>query len=250
MENSFSIIDILETSWGITKKNFLLIIGYSLVAFITIAIVQFIYMGLATSQNVILSTIGFFAFLIVNSMANLGFYKLIFRLIDEEEEDFSVKKVIPSWKNILSFVSITLLLGVIVATFTVIYTQLLKNDSFTHFVETIKSNSLYLESLAVFAFILLLLATMRFMFFPCFIVDDDSTGFESLRQSRALTQDNLMKIMVVLALVVGFIALGFLALGIGIIVTYPFTNVILIVTYRRLVNNYISEHPEEKKVGL
>jgi uncharacterized membrane protein len=81
-------------------------------------------------------------------------------------------------------------------------------------------------------------------------VDDDSTGFESLRQSRALTHDNLIKIMVVLAMVVGFIALGFLALGIGIIVTYPFTNVILIVTYRRLVNSYISEHPEEKKVGL
>ncbi|MBK0383513.1 hypothetical protein I5M32_11145 [Pedobacter sp. SD-b] len=249
MEQSFSVLDILETSWDLTKKNFLIIIGYSLVAFITIALVQLIYMGMVASENVILSTIGFFSFLIVNSMANLGFYKLIFRLIDEEEEDFSVKAVIPSWKNIFSFVSITLLIGVIVATFTLVYTQLLKVGSFADFVETLKGKPIYLESLAVFAFILLLLAAMRFMFFPCFIVDDDSTGFESLRQSRALSQDNLIKIMVVLALVVAFIALGFLALGIGIIVTYPFTNVILVVTYRRLVNDYINEHPEEQKVG-
>jgi uncharacterized membrane protein len=90
-----------------------------------------------------------------------------------------------------------------------------------------------------------MMLTMRFMFFPCFIVDDDSSAFESLRQSRTLTQDNLLKIIAVLGIVIGFIALGFLALGVGIIVTYPFTNIILVVTYRKLVNNYTAEHQEE-----
>ena len=84
------------------------------------------------------------------------------------------------------------------------------------------------------------------MFFPCFIVDDNSSSFESLRQSRELTFHNLTRIITVLLLVIGFIVIGFLALGVGIIVTYPFTNVILVVTYRKLVYSYGVEHPGEQ----
>jgi uncharacterized membrane protein len=137
------------------------------------------------------------------------------------------------------------LLGLIVTTLTLIYTKLIEIDFFNEIVNVFKSNTTYLEILAVIAFLLLMMLTMRFMFFPCFIVDDDSSAFESLRQSRTLTQDNLLKIIAVLGIVIGFIALGFLALGVGIIVTYPFTNIILVVTYRKLVNNYTAEHQEE-----
>lgn len=238
MRTSFSVIEVLETSWEITKKNFLVIMGYSLIAFILLAIIQFTSMFLMGSQNGMLSFLGLFLTLIINSMATLGFYKLTFHLIDKEEEEIEIKSVIPSWKNISSFITLTLLLGFFVATFNLIYQKSLTVDSFNDFVETVKASPLALEILAVIAFILLMLIAMRFMFFPCFIIDDDSTSFESLRQSRQLTQDNLLKIITVLLMVIGFVILGFLALGIGIIVTYPFTNVILVVTYRKLVNSY------------
>ena len=245
MDKSFSVIDILQTSWDITKRNFIVILGYSVVAFVVLALVQYSSMFIMTIQNSFVSMIGLFAILIANSIATLGFYKLTFRLIDQEEEDFSVKEVIPSWKNISSFMSLTLLLGLIVTTLTLIYTKLITIEEVNHMVKIIRGNDLYLEILAVIAFILLMMITMRYMFFPCFIVDDDSSAFESLRQSRTLAQDNLLKIIAVLGIVIGFIALGFLAFGVGIIVTYPFTNVILVVTYRKLVNNYRSEIPEE-----
>lgn len=245
MRTSFSVIEVLETSWEITKKNFLVIIGYSVVAFILLALIQFTSMFLMGSKNSLLSFIGLFLILIVNSMATLGFYKLTFHLIDKEEEEIEVKSVIPSWKNISSFITLTILLGFFVATFNLIYQKLLTVESFSDFVETIKTSPLALEVLAVVAFLLLMLITMRFMFFPCFIIDDDSTSFESLRQSRQLTQDNLLKIITVLIVVIGFIVLGFLALGIGIIVTYPFTNVILVVTYRKLVNSYMQDQDQE-----
>jgi uncharacterized membrane protein len=248
MDKSFSVIDILETSWEITKKNFVVIIGYSLVAFVVLAIVQFASVFLMGSQNGLLSFIGLFSVLVLNSMATLGFYKLTFHLIDKEDEEMEVKSVIPSWKNISSFITLTLLLGLIVASFNLIYEQLLTIDQFKQFVEMVKSSAFALEVLAILGMLLIILVTMRFMFFPCFIVDDDSGSFESLRQSRQLTQNNLLKIITVLLVVLGFIILGFLALGIGIIITYPFTNVILVVTYRQLVNSYSDEQEEETPI--
>lgn len=244
MDRSFSVIEVLETSWEITKKNFVVILGYSLVAFLVLAIIQFTSMFLM-SQNGILSFIGLFLVLIVNSMATLGFYKLTFHLIDKEEEEIEVKSVIPSWKNISSFITLTLLLGFIVATFNLVYQQLLTISSFNQFIALLQDSPVAIELLAVIAFVLILLVAMRFMFFPCFIIDDDSSSFESLRQSRQLTHDNLLKIVTVLLVVVGFIILGFLALGIGIIITYPFTNVILVVTYRKLVNSYVNDEEEQ-----
>jgi uncharacterized membrane protein len=244
MEKSFSVMEVLETSWEITKKNFVVILGYSLVAFMLLAIIQFTSMFLM-SQNGVLSFVGLFLVLIINSMATLGFYKLTFHLIDKEEEDMDIKSVVPSWKNISSFITLTLMLGFIVATFNLIYQQLLTISSFHQFVEMMKASPVAVEVMAVVAFILIMLVAMRFMFFPCFIIDDDSSSFESLRQSRQLTQDNLLKIITVLLVVIGFIILGFLALGIGIIITYPFTNIILVVTYRKLVNAYVNDEEEQ-----
>ena len=244
MDNSFSVIDILETSWEITRKNILVILGYSLAAFALLASVQFLLFFIMTIQNEFVNMVGLFVILIANSIATLGFYKLTFNLIDHEEEKISWNTFIPTWRNISSFMSLTLLLGLIVASLSLFYTKLNSITSFYQIMQIILSNPTYKGFAAVIAFSLLMIIAMRFMFFPCFIVDDDSSSFESLRQSKTLTQDNLLKIIAVFAIVIGFIALGFLALGVGIIVTYPFTNVILVVTYRKLVNNYTIEHPE------
>ena len=251
MERGFSVIEVLETAWDITKKNFIVIVGYSVMAFISLFVVQFVSTFLIASSNVFINFLTLFFVLIINSIATLGFYKLAFHLIDHEEEEVTFSSVIPSWQNISSFISLTLLLGFIVATLNLIYVKLNTLESFSEFVETIKDSPALVEILAAVALILVFLLTMRFMFFPCFIVDDNSTSFESLRQSRQLTENNLMKIITVLLVVVGFIVLGFLALGVGIIVTYPFTNIVLVVTYRKLVNIYgvIPEANESSEEG-
>ncbi len=246
MDKSFSVIDVLETSWDITRKNFLVIIGYSLLSVVSIAIFNFIYLFSIETNIDIFKLVGFIIFLIVLSTSNLGFYKLVFTLIDnDDDDDFSIKSILPTWKNIFSFIILVLIFSVLVVFFSIIYKELLNVTLFDDFINFIKADKLYFGVAAFIAFLLILIMSMRFMFFPCFIVDDDSSAFESLRQSRTLTQDNLLKIIAVLGIVIGFIALGFLALGVGIIVTYPFTNIILVVTYRKLVNNYTAEHQEE-----
>lgn len=249
MSNNFSVIEVLETAWDITKKNFIVIIGYSLAAFLSLFVVQLTATFLIGSANMLVNFIILFSVLIINSMATLGFYKLAFHLIDHEEEEVRMSSVIPSWQNIVSFISLTLLLGFIVATFNLIYQKLTTVDSFNDFVETVQNSLAATEILAAIALMLLFMVTMRFMFFPCFIVDDNSTAFESLRQSRQLTENNLLKIITVLLVVVGFITLGFLIFGVGVIITYPFANIILVVTYRKLVNTYgeLSEETESQE---
>ncbi len=244
MDSAFSVFEILKTSWDITRKNFLIIIGYSVLAFISLVALQFALVFLMSVKNNLLNFAGMFIVLIINSVATLGFYKLIFHLIDNETDDFNFNDVIPSWKNIWSFITLTLLLGLVVTTGSIIYKQALNVDSFNNLILQAKNNAIFLQILGFLVFVIFLLIMMRYMFFACFIVDDNSASFESLRQSRQLTKDNLLKIITVLMMVIGFIVLGFLAFGIGIVITYPFTNVILVVTYRKLVYNYEEEHPE------
>lgn len=246
MKNSFSVKEVLQTAWDITRNNLLLLMGYSAVAFVSLFLLQLLSVFVMSSGNTFVNFIGLAIILLGNSVATLGFYKLTFKLIDDNEaDDFDFKSIIPSWKNISSFISITLLLGFIVSTITLIYTQLLKQNTFASYVETVKTTPYLIGILGFIVFVIFVLAIMRFMFFPCFIVDDDSSSFHSLSQSRELTYGNITRIVTVLLLVIGFIVVGFLAFGVGIIVTYPFTNVILVVTYRKLVYSYGVENPGE-----
>lgn len=249
MENSFSVKEVLQTAWHITRNNLLVLLGYSAVAFVSLAVLQFASIYIMSTNNAALNFAGLAIVLVGNSIATLGFYKLTFKLIDDNEnDDFDFKTIFPSWKNISSFISITIFLGFVVSTLTLIYKQLLPLSAFQSFVHTAKETPFFMGALGLLAFLILVLAIMRFMFFPCFIVDDNSSSIDALRQSRELTYNNITRILTILLLVIGFIAAGFLCLGVGIIVTYPFTNVILVVTYRKLVYSYGVQHPGEQLV--
>ncbi|TAF43635.1 MAG: hypothetical protein EAZ51_08370 [Sphingobacteriales bacterium] len=247
MKNIFSISEILKTAWDITRKNILVIFGYSAAAFVSLGLLQLVFIFVSSLGNSFFNFLGLTIVLIGNSIATLGFYKLTFKLIDDNEaEDFDFKTIFPSWKNISSFISITILLGFVVSTITLIYTQLLRINTFKLFINNAVETPYLMAALAFFAFIIFVLAVMRFMFFPCFIVDDNSSSLHSLRQSRELTYGNITHILTILLLVIGFIAVGFLCFGVGVIVTYPFTNIVLVVTYRKLVYSYGVQHNDKQ----
>ncbi|RYE11870.1 MAG: hypothetical protein EOP44_00205 [Sphingobacteriaceae bacterium] len=66
-------------------------------------------------------------------------------------------------------------------------------------------------------------------------MDDNSGPIESLRQSRILTKHHLLHLLALLGIMVLVIASGFFLIGKIVLVLFPFVNVILIVTYRKLV---------------
>ena len=145
-------------------------------------------------------------------------------MIDSEYYEFEFSQIIPTVKMVLSFIAICLLLAFAIVTLNIIIDQGLKNYS--------ENTTKIVHVLEV---MLILYAALRYMFCACFIVDDDSGPIESLRQSRLLTKSHMLHLLALLGIIVLVIAIGFFLAGKIILVLYPFVNVILIVTYRKLV---------------
>jgi hypothetical protein len=85
---------------------------------------------------------------------------------------------------------------------------------------------------------------LRIMFFNTFIVDDHSGPIESLKQSFQLTKGVVLKVLVILAIILLLIALPakvaqyYPLVSVTIVFTYPFVNIILAVTYRKLIYSH------------
>lgn len=223
MYHPFSIKEAIKTAWDITKKNFLTIIVYSAIVAVLLVIVQFVNLFMVATDKLGMKVMLFFLLMIIQAYATLGLYKLIFTLIDSEYYEFEFYQLMPTLKMVFSFIVISLLLATTVVTFNFATSLSLKNYP------------VILQVIQVTGVILLLYVLLRCMFCACFVVDDDSGPFESLGQSFRLTENNLGKILLILLIVIGLIAIGFLTLGIGMILTFPFVNVILVVTYRKLI---------------
>lgn len=227
MYHPFSIAETIKTSWDIIKKNFVTIVVYSALAVVALVFIQIVNIIFNSTSDFIVKVLLFFLLLIMQGYTTLGLYKLIFTLIDSEYYEFEFKQVIPSIGMVASYIAISLVFAFLLTTYNVFviniwlvnYPQVQQAAEFV--------GALFLIYMAV-----------RYMFCICFIVDDDSGPFESLNQSFHITKGNLGKIILILLICIALIFVGFLALIVGIIITYPLLNVILIVTYRKLIYSH------------
>lgn len=227
MYHPFSVADTIKTAWDIIKKNFVTVIIFSALAVVALIIIQLINFLFNATSDFTIQIILFLLLLLMQGYTTLGLYKLIFTLIDSEYYEFEFSQIVPSIRMVLSYISISLIFAFIVTTFNVfvIDTWLSAYPATQNVVKMI-------------GVLVLLYLALRYMFCVCFIVDDDSGPFESLKQSFNITQGNLTKIILILLISIALIALGFLALVIGVIITYPLVNIILVVTYRKLVYSH------------
>ena len=227
MYHPFSIAETIKTAWDIIKKNFVTIIIYSALAMVALTVIQLGYFIFNSTSDFSIQIALFFLLLIMQGYTTLGLYKLIFTLIDSEFYEFEFSQIVPSMRMVLSYISISLIFAFIVTTYNVfVIDTWLKNYPDTQRVANISGS------------LILLYLALRYMFCVCFIVDDDSGPFESLKQSFHLTKGNLTKIILILLISIVLILLGFIALIIGLIITYPLVNIILSVTYRKLVYSH------------
>ncbi|PTQ97015.1 glycerophosphoryl diester phosphodiesterase family protein [Mucilaginibacter yixingensis] len=227
MYHPFSVAETIKTSWHIIKKNFVTITVFSVIAVIILALIQVINFFYQSTSDFTVQTILFFLLIFIQGYTTLGLYKLIFTLIDSEYYEFEFSQIIPSLRMVVSFITISILFAFIVTTYNFFIVEIWLKE--------------YPALQAVFRTIgvlTLMYLVLRYMFCVCFIVDDDSGPIESLKQSFQLTKDNLGKIVLILLISIGLIVLGFAALIVGVMITYPLVNVILIVTYRKLVYSH------------
>jgi hypothetical protein len=222
MYHPFSVTETIRNAWGITKKNFAVIIVYTLIAIVIFMgfgfVVKFILIDpVLDVVAAIVSTVGL-------SLIFLGFIKLVFRLIDKEYYDFDFIDIVPKFKMLYSYV----ILLVIVSTLAVFVSNTIKqmDDSMIKYLLGIFSG-LFVEIFFLFYFPLC----------ACFIVDDDSGPFESVAQSFHLIKGNFWKYFILFLFIEALVLVGSFTV-IGLIFVVPFVNILLVVAYRKLIYSH------------
>jgi uncharacterized membrane protein len=222
MYHEFSVIETIQTSWKVLKKNFAVITVFSLAAFIIVFILGFVTYNIFTDD--VLASISVIVLLIGISFVFLGFNKLIFRLLDKGMYEFELRDILPTIKMLFSY----LLLLIIISALSVFLSHLIQNI-----------NSEFTQS--VFGILIGLFFQFFFIFyFPictCFIVDDASGPFESVGQSFQLIKGNFFRYFILFVLIEVFLFVASLTL-IGIIFVVPVVNIVLVVAYRKLVYSH------------
>jgi len=231
MYHPFSIAETTIAAWNIFRKNFITIIVYSLVSFILLAIIASVIEFVIPSESFWSRMAGSFLLLFVQAYTTLGLYKLIFTVIDSEYYEFEFSQVLPSFRMIISYIVVVFLIAFMI---TNLQFLLIRLDNYPNIQSTIQG----------IATIIGLYLALRIMFFITFIVDDHSASIESLKQSFQLTKGYMLKVIVMLLIILALIALPALLavvypiISIAIVFTYPFVNIILAVTYRKLVYSH------------
>jgi hypothetical protein len=231
MYHPFSVSDTIKTAWYIFKRNFITITVFSVISFILLYLLE-ISIELIVSPEAFAGKM-FVSFLLILTQAytTLGLYKLIFTLIDSEYYEFEFRQVIPGFKMIISYLAVAFILAFVITNFAIL-------------VEYLGNYYIVDEIIKIAGLIIALYLFLRIMFFNTFIVDDHSGPIESLKQSFKLTRGYILKILLILLVILFLIGLPaqiseyYRFVSITFVFTYPFVNIILAVTYRKLIYSH------------
>ncbi|QJD97355.1 hypothetical protein HH214_16515 [Mucilaginibacter robiniae] len=251
MYHPFSIGETIRTAWDVIKKNYISLIVYSIISLICYEVISFISNFIMVYDNMY-SKIAFILFMmLIQSYLALSFYKLILTLIDREYYEFEFRDIVPSFRMALSCVTIGIAYTFFIGSIIFINFLLRDRPEITNILDKV-------EIIGV-GYLLI-----RSIFCLCFIVDDDSAPFESLRQSFAITRNNFFKIIALILIVLAFVALLLLIINLiitlffdmdsessgyaikvaGILwfaISFPTVQVMIMATYRKLVYSYKDE---------
>jgi hypothetical protein len=231
MYHPFSVAETVKAAWDIMKKNFIVIIVYSVISFILLSVLAFIIGFVVSPEEFLGKTLVAFILIIVQAYTTLGLYKLIFTLIDKEYYEFEFSQTLPNVKMVFSYLAVIFIFAFIVTNYSIL-------------VESLKNHPKIQEGTEAVGVFVLLYLILRVMFFNTFIVDDNSGPIESIKQSFQLTKGYFIKVLIMLLIIILLIFLPakisqyYPVVSITIMFTYPFVNIILAVTYRKLVYSH------------
>jgi len=248
MLHPFSIIGTLKLSWAVLRKNFVTLIIYSIVSLFVYGFLNVLSILLFINDSLVSQLVLFFVQILIQSYLTLSFYRLILTLMDKEYYEFEFKEIMPTFKMAFNFI-------VVIIAYTLLVAILYCVNRFLEPYESI----LFIFHLLEMALVLFLL--VRSIFCVCFIVDDDSHPLESLRQSFGITSGNFFNtlfigviIMVIMIVtLIPFVSIlslfrpsrdniDFLikiSFYLWFVVAFPMVQVIIMVTYRKLIYSHL-----------
>ena len=231
MYHPFSVADTIRSAWNIFRKNFVTIIVYSFISFFLLGVLGLIIGFIYSPEDFWGSMIVTFILIWLQAYTTLGLYKLIFTVIDSEYYDFEFIQVIPKAKMVWSYLAVVFIFAFLVTNLGILIDYYEENPDVQFVIEVI-------------AGCVGLFLALRIMFFNTFIVDDASGPIESIKQSFELTRGYILKVLLILVIIILLIALPaklsqyYPVISVAIIFTYPFVNIILAVTYRKLIYSH------------
>jgi hypothetical protein len=225
-------------AWNFAKKNIWILLGFTALQFVVILMITTFLTGTLGGesttavilQNVILS--------LFDAFFTVAFYQVIFKQIDEEGEP-EFPDFVPNLMKALNFVLVKIIIGVIL----VFLIGIISSVYFLNTPDIDTTDVLSLKLLPVFLLIAVPVTyfTIRLCFVVCFIVDQESGASEAISQSWTLTKNHFWLIFVLFLVIFALNILGAMALFVGLLFTVPLSSIILIITYRQMVNHYAEE---------
>ncbi|MBP9716356.1 MAG: hypothetical protein KBD51_00235 [Candidatus Levybacteria bacterium] len=195
----FDKIGLIKHAWELVKKN-AKFIAILMVAFVVYQIVQGVVQGFFGEG--LLASLVSLGFTVLTLFFQIGFIKIILKLIDGHKAEISELWAYPQY--LLRMIGASIVYGLIV----------------------------------MVGFILLVIPgiylALRLQFYSYYIVDKNAGALDSLRMSWKATDKNVINIFLFMLLIIGINILGALALLVGLLITIPVSIIAVTLLYRKL----------------
>ena len=198
----FSKGEAVRFGWDTTKRYIGFFIGLVIV-YAALIYVPPIFIAEAIWDHVpVLSITVRVAYLVLSAIIGLGFIRITLRLYDHEKTGLS--DLFSCYPLFLSYLLSSFLYGLIVLCGTILF------------------------------IIPGVIWSIKFYFYPYFIIDQGCGPLEALKKSAAITRDSMWDLFLFGLMLAGITLLGLLAVFIGLIAAYPTVMLATAYVYRRL----------------
>lgn len=196
---NISKIGLIKDSWEIVKKN------ARLIALLLAVFIGYQFLQSAVSNTFrysALSAVVSIAFTVVALFLEIGFIKIVLKLVDGRTAQFQELWAYPQY--LLRFIGASILYGLIVL------------------------GGLILLIIPGIYF------ALRFQFYSYVLIDKDTGVVDSLRRSWRITEGNVFNLFLFMLLLILLNILGAIALLVGLLITIPVSFVAVTLLYRKL----------------
>lgn len=284
-ESTFAVREVVMQAWTVTKENYFSIATLSFLIFITVSTSTFMAFFME-EVNVGIKVIMVSIFIFCYCVIELSLIKYILNLLDKGNADILIIETLPTRSEVFRFLLATLFFGIAILVAMLFIVPILyfllyfldwlfKYLVAQHIITAYSSTGEIIVQIAInITALTALLAFLKIIFFPFFIIDKNTSAFESIKLSLAVTKGNFLKLLlllfaqVVIQLLVFFLfSLGFWLIFrvIGLFwnleffqqysslivvlftsfIMVPFTTAFLAVAYRKIMSEYKGdEHPD------
>ncbi len=198
MKPTFTISEVVKTSWSFLKEQIWVLVGL----FIGYSILAGIISMFTSPTSIVTSLVVNLIVMVIAIVFMLGYYKNLFQTLDGIEPQFSAYGQ-QAGKFLTYFVA-NILMSIIVAIGMVL----------------LIIPGIYLA--------------LRLQFFGCFIVEENAGIIDSLKKSWALTEGQVMPLLILALAMIGIAIVGALLLGVGLFVAYPLILMMQCYVFRKL----------------